>query len=224
MKTIKLNFDKEEAQYKDMMALKKANPSAYDAGVLFNQQTLMACGKIDVALMQSSSDKKEKFMADNKEFFEGFAWLYYMDWKKWRAKGCAHLMSMYDLLNVKLTLHDFVGETFYAGIPKVQIEDVNEAIMNCQVAKDGVTPIGVDHEDFSHEKIGIDGKLHKTDKYGEFWPIQNDNDIYGDGTMVTKAKLDEVIKEPDSLCLSCKWAEDCNSKDDKGCEAYDGIY
>jgi len=38
---------------------------------------------------------------------------------------------------------------------------------------------------FAFEKIGLDGELHKTDCYGEFWPIQDHADIYGDGSMVS---------------------------------------
>ena len=37
---------------------------------------------------------------------------------------------------------------------------------------------------YVEEKIGIDGELHKTDCYGEFWPVADTSDIYGDGSMV----------------------------------------
>ena len=41
------------------------------------------------------------------------------------------------------------------------------------------------------EKIGIDGRLHPCDERGDFMELTDFNDIYGDGTMVTKQELDE---------------------------------
>ena len=225
-----INFKTEEQTYKMINAIKKSGPggkSFIEAGVLFNQKVLTACGKIHAALLQLSDEEAEKFKSDNKEFFDGFAWVYYMDWKKQKAKSCAHLLDVYSMLNVKLGIQDFVGETFYAGIPLTTAAEVNEAIQTCQVAKDGVTPIGPEDAGFDHAKIGIDGQLHKTDKYGEFEPWSDNNDIYSDGTGVTKVEMDAIIEaenKTDTPCVTCKWTTlGCNSQCDEGCEAYEKI-
>lgn len=219
-----MNFDSELGLYQMVNAIKKSSPAGkafIEAGVLFNQKTLTACGAIHVGLMQLSDTDAEKFMSDNKDFFEGFAWIYYMDWRKQRAKSCAHLLDMYQLLNVGLGVQHFVGETFYAGIPVVTSAEVNQAVAANQVAEDGVTPIGPDDAGFEHKKIGIDGQLHTTDKLGEFEPWSDPDDIYGDGTGVTLA---ELTADDASPCLSCSWAgQGCNSQCDEGCGAYEKI-
>ena len=50
-------------------------------------------------------------------------------------------------------------------------------------------PIGIQiqmsGEKFLFEKIGIDGLMHKTDVFGEFEPIIDNADTYGDNSMVT---------------------------------------
>lgn len=180
-----ISFDTEQQQYKFITALKKTNPKFVAGGVLFNQQVLIACGKIDTTLNQLLPTKRKQFVADNQKFFAGFAWLYYQDWREMRAKSCAHLMDVYKLLNVKLKLDDFVGETFYAGIPKVISGEVNNVIDKHNT------------DEFSCEKIGIDGKLHPCDSYGEFLELTDFNDIYGDGTMVTKQELASKLTEYD---------------------------
>jgi len=209
---MKINFQKEEATYKLLNAIKKSGPagkSFIEGGVLFNQQVLMACGKIETKLLQLSNEDAEKFKSDNKDFFNGFAWAYYADWKKQKAKSCAHLLDVYNMLNIKLGLQDFIGETFYAGIPLTTAEEVNEAIQTCQVAQDSETPIGPDDPDFDHMKIGADGQLHKTDKHGEFEPWSDPADVYGDGSMVSTADLaaynGEVEEEPEPWtdCYTC---------------------
>ena len=170
-----MNFDSQVKMYQALQAIKKESPAGkawFDGGVLFNQKVLMACGKIDMALKQLSKDERDKFMNEHKRFFEGFAWVYYIDWRTSRAKSCAHLLDLYEMLNVKLTAHDFVGETFYAGIPKVTIDEMNDAIENQWL-----------------EKVGIDGRLHPCDEYGYFPDIIDERDIYCDGTMVTLTEL-----------------------------------
>jgi hypothetical protein len=224
--TPKMNFDSELGLYQMVNAIKVGSPEGrafIEGGVLFNQKVLTACGAIHVKLMQLSDEDAEQFKADN-SFFQEFAWLYYCDWRKQRAKSCAHLLSMYKLLNIKLGVQHFVGETFYAGIPLVTSAEIDEAIATNQVAPDGCTPIGPDDTGFHHEKIGIDGQLHKTDKYGEFEPWSDPNDIYGDGSGVTLAELKAATAEDASPCLSCKWGSlGCNSQCDEGCDAYEKI-
>lgn len=219
-----LNLNNLEQLYKMIVKIKASGPAGQafvEAGVLFNQKVLTACGQIHAGLMQLSDEEAEKFKTDNKKFFEGFAWIYYMDWRKQRAKSCAHLLDMYKLLNVKLGVQHFVGETFYAGIPVVTVDEIEEVIKTQQVGPDGVTPIDETDDNFCHEKIGIDGQLHKTDKYGEFEPWKDNNDIYGDGSGVTLAELKAVTAEDASPCLSCKWDYACNSQSDTGCDAYE---
>lgn len=220
---MKMNFNNELALYKMVTAIKKANQSFYDGVILFNQKVLTACGKIHAGLMQLEPIIADLFKAEHGEFFKGFAWSYYMSWRKTRAKSCAHLLEVYGMLNVKLGVQHFVGETFYAGIPVVMAEEINEAVQTCQVASDGVTPIDPKHPDFDHVKIGIDGKLHKTDKLGEFEPWSDPNDIYGDNTGVTLDEFNKLVAADASPCLTCTWSETCGSKDDVGCEAYEKI-
>lgn len=184
-----IDFTLEEQQYKDIVALKAKNPSFVAASVLFNQKVLMACGKIDARLLQISTAGRAKFIEENPKFFESFAWLYYQNWRGMRAKSCAHLMDVYKLLNVKFSLNDFIGETFYAGIPTVTYDEVNNAIDKYDMDKNNAG--------FSQEKIGIDGKLHPCDDYGDFLELTDFNDIYGDGTMVTKKELDQFLNEED---------------------------
>jgi len=109
------------------------------------------------------------------------------------------------MLNVKMGIQDFVGETFYAGIPLVTAEEIEWACNNCQVDGDNVS-IPTSHKDFSHEKVGIDGKLHKTDKYGAFESWKSNDDVYNDGSMVSFAELKAACPkdtEPELACLSC---------------------
>jgi hypothetical protein len=156
---VDFDFTVEQSRYQMITAMKKAMPDFVAGGVLFNQKILTACGKIDTAMSLLSENDKEKFMAENVGFFSGFAWIYYQDWRISRAKSCAHLMDIYKLLNVKFKLGDFVGETFYAGIPTVTADEVNTAVDRYEVSN------------FSREKIGIDGKLHPCDEYGDFLPF-----------------------------------------------------
>lgn len=171
-----IDFTCEEATYKMLLVLKRVNKPVYEVCVLFNQQILMACGKIHNALLQLSDVGRTNIMQD--KFFTGFAWLYYMDWRKQRAKSCTHALDMYMRLNVKFTIEEFKGETFYAGIPPVTKEEIEQYINdNHQLSG------------FSNEKIGIDGRLHPTDSQGEFLPITDINDVYGDGTGVKLIEL-----------------------------------
>lgn len=181
-----INLDIEQQQYRLLVELKKTNPAFVAGGILFNQKVLTACGEIDARLLQISVVERAKFIEENPEFFEGFAWLYYQDWRKSRAKSCAHLMDVYNLLNVNTSLNDFVGETFYAGIPLVTIDEVNDAIDKHDTDKSS--------SGFSAEKIGIDGKLHPCDNYGCFLEMTDVNDIYADGTGVTKQESDNFLE------------------------------
>ena len=208
-----MNFDKELGLYQMTQAIKKVKPAGhalFDFGVLFNQQVLTSCGKIHAKLMQLSDKKAEQFETDNSDFFESFTWTYYMDWRKTRAKSCTHQLHLFDVLNVKLGVQHFVGETFYAGIPVVTAAEIDNAIQTCQVDDDNV-PIQSEDDGFSHEKVGVDGQLHKTDCYGEFEPWSDPNDIYGDDTGVTVEDLKthkspDEVKLPEAACLACKAA------------------
>jgi len=155
------NFDREQSSYQLAQRLKKDNKPLYDNLVLFNQKILMACGKIDGRLQQLSDEERERFISEHQSFFNGFAWSYYQDWRKVRAKSCAALMDIYKKLNVKMSLHNFVGETFYAGIPKVTVDEVNHVIEIQQNSQD--LPVRT-----ALEKIGNDGELHPCDEYGCF--------------------------------------------------------
>jgi len=183
---VNINFDIEAQRYKFIVELKKQCLEFVAGGVLFNQKVLIACGSIDTALQSLSISEREKFINGNQVFFTGFAWTYYQDWRESRAKSCAHLMDMYKLLNIKLTLNDFVGETFYAGIPKVTNDEVNSAIDKYDTDKSA--------NGFSAERIGIDGRLHPCDQFGDFLEMTDFNDIYSDGAGVTKQELDGQLK------------------------------
>ena len=182
IKVMKIDFTIEQQNYKAVTALKKIMPDFIAGGVLFNQKVLIACGKIDVKLQSLTMIIQKQFINDNQDFFTGFAWLYYQDWRKLRAKSCANLMDVYNTLNIKFTVNDFVGETFYAGIPKVTSVEINTAIDKYDT--------NVNINGFAQEKIGIDGKLHPCDAYGEFFEVIDFNDMYADGTMVTKQEID----------------------------------
>lgn len=189
---MKFNFEIEQERYRRIVALKKVNKSFVSGGVLFNQKVLTACGRVHAKLLLLGDVKLAVFMAEQSKFFGGAVWQYYMDWRRGRAKSCAELLSMYKLLNVKLTAHDFVGETYYAGVPLVTDAEINEAIDK------HATPdkeYGGCERGVWMEKVGIDGELHPVDDDGVFPETTDFNDIYGDGTMVTKAKLDNYCKE-----------------------------
>jgi hypothetical protein len=122
------NFERESTTYKFTQGLKKRIPHIYNWGIKFNQNVLTICVNIDRILSKLSVEEREKFLENNKSFFENFTWIYYKSWRMSRAKSCAHLLDIYNLLNVGFTTHEFVGETFYADIPKVTIKEINEAI------------------------------------------------------------------------------------------------
>ena len=184
---MRFNFDRELAQYKFIQEIKKVNHSFYNGGVLFNQEVLMACGQIDYGLNRLSRVDRDRFIVDNKDFFEGLAWVYYQDWRKTRAKSCAHLMDVYRLLNVNMSVEYFVGETFFAGIPKVTIGEIDNV---SKPVKYG----GKNLENIWQERYGVDGRLHPCDESGSFPDIIDFNDVYGDRTMVTKRELDSSMK------------------------------
>lgn len=173
------NFDNKLEQYKFTQTLKKTNPELYNGGVSFNQKISTVCGKIDATLQQLSADERTTFIEENTKFFEGFTWIYYQGWRKTRGKSIAHLIDIYKLLNVKFIVSDFRGETFYAGIPPVTIDEVNISITE-QVRSQGIK--------FAQEKIGNDGKLHPCDEYGDFLPV-TPQIIMGNTTNKTGDKL-----------------------------------
>lgn len=175
-----IDFTTEEQWYKFITALKKSHPKTIGSAVLFNQQILTICGKIDAGLQKLSIKKRKHFIHDNKKFFDSFSWIYYQDWRESRAKSCAHLMDVYKLLNAQLTVENFIGETFYAGIPKVTVKEINAAVDKYNKSM------------VICEKIGIDGKLHPCSQNGIFPELTDFNDIYGDGTMITKQELDKT--------------------------------
>lgn len=181
---MKIDLQQDEADYRALQEIKKVNPDFVNGGILFNQQVLTACGAIDATFIERfTAAERDKFISDNKDFFESFAWVYYQDWRKTRAKSVAAAMDIYRMLNVNIPLQAFVGETFYAGIPLITQQEVNTAI-----AKHAV----FESDDGVGLKVGVDGQLHKTDKYGDFPDILDTNDIYGDGTNVSKKELDKL--------------------------------
>jgi hypothetical protein len=224
------DFTRETSLYRWTQGLKKDAPALYGGGVVFNQKILTACGKIDHALHLLSKTDREKFIADNPQFFEKFAWIYYQDWRKMRAKGCAALLDIYKVLNVKLTAHHFRGETFYAGIPEVTVDEINAAT-NKQQALEEVQSIEPDMTGICLEKVGIDGKLHKCDQWGYFPNVTDFADIYGDGTGVTKADLDAVLAVEENghgeyyKCMSCEHyiAEDDHCIDNENFTCFEKI-
>jgi hypothetical protein len=151
------------------------------AGAVFNQQILTANGAIDARLQQLSKKEHADFIAKNQHFFNGFGWIYYQDWRKTRAESLAYCLDIYKMLNVKMELADVRGETFYAGIPEATPDEVNAALKSESVR----AKYGIKKENWCDEKIGIDGKTHKTDEYSCFPDILDENDIYCDKTMVS---------------------------------------
>lgn len=147
-----------------------------------NQQILIEYGKIDAMLSQLSNNVRDKFIADQADFFAGFGWTYYQNWRKTRARSITENLDIYGRLNVKLGIDDTIGETFYAGIPVCTAGEVNK------LALGGFQTIG--GSIIENQKIGIDGMLHPCDEYGQFPDIISADDIYCDGTMITKQELD----------------------------------
>lgn len=146
-----------------------------------NQQILIQHGKIDAALSRLSDTDRGKFIADHPNFFRGFGWTYYQTWRKTRAKSIAENLDMYSLLNVKLGISETIGESFYAGIPVCTEEEINELTVG------GFQTIG--GHTIENQKIGVDGMMHPCDNFGQFPDIVDMDDIYCDGTMVSKNKL-----------------------------------
>jgi hypothetical protein len=171
----------QEQAYREFQALKKQNPDAANGMVLFNQKVLTAAGRIHAMCLKPGSryEFSEKGKAAYHAFVnETFVGMLYADWRRARA------VSIAKRLNVQLTIEDCVGETFYAGIPLCSPEEVAKAEDMCEeYVFEAVS-----------EKIGIDGKYHPVDKYGDFkdYPWDQD-DIYGDGTGVTDAELKAVV-------------------------------
>ena len=149
-----------------------------------DRRILIEHGKIDLMLSQLSDNSRVKFIADHADFFAGFGWTYYQTWRKTRAKSIAENLDIYGRLNVKLGINDTKGETFYAGIPVCTADEVNELTVG------GFQTIG--GEIIENQKIGIDGMLHPCDNAGCFPDIVNIDDIYCDGTMITKQELNNL--------------------------------
>jgi len=168
-----------EQEYKSFQAMKKDCPDLASEITLFNQQVLTAVGRIH-ALCLKPGNPYEFTEAGYRAFTtQTFAGMYYADWCKARAVSLAYCLRIYKRLNVGIKIEHCVGETFYAGIPLCSPDEIRQA-------EDAVSGDYV-FEQVS-EKIGIDGKYHPVDKYGDFkdYPWDPD-DMYGDGTGVTSA-------------------------------------
>ena len=163
--------------YRNFVAWKKNSPTTADAAVLFNQQILMAAGKIHKAC---SAEQYQEFIETT------FSGAYYNQWRKERAVGVAHLDNMCKRLNVHFGLDDYRGETFYAGIPPITQDELDSAKKAADDAKYKFWPVS--------EKIGIDGIYHPVGEDGEFHPLLDENDIYGDGSCVTLKDLRDLTK------------------------------
>jgi len=161
-----------ETDYKDFVALTKANPKIAGETVLLNQRLLTAAGRIH----QHCSEKQYQDFVQNT-----FVGTYYNQWRKNRAVSIVDAMGIYDQLNVCFGIDDYHGETFYAGIPPTTQAEIDAAKIATDDAGYEFWPVS--------EKIGIDGKYHPVDANGEFCPMLNENDIYGDNTHVTIDKM-----------------------------------
>jgi len=167
-----------EQDYREFHSFKKQRPEIANQMIKFNQDLLIACGKIHGLCLWSEGGMKfyEEFISNT---VQG---QYYAQWRKNRAYSLAHCFEMYKLLNVNLGVKETIGETAYAGIPPVLQEEIDE-VLNEVENKCAFVPCS--------EKIGIDGKLHPVDSDGNFLPLLDENDVYGDGTNVTLEELNE---------------------------------
>lgn len=164
-------------EYREFMALKKANPPLTDAMVKMNQDLLAHAGKVHEVL--KNDPKRLQW------FYEcTFVGAYYRQWRKNRAISIAHCFEIYKTLNVSFTADDCKGETFYAGIPAIEQSEID-------IACKSDMPYSF-HA--AGQKIGIDGQLHDVDDNGDFRPMLDNDDIYGDKIMVSKKDLDDYLK------------------------------
>lgn len=93
----------------------------------------------------------------------------YFIWRITRAVSLAHCFQIYDLLNVKMSLEDCRGETFYVGIPPVTEEELELGKKLLGVMFDFPETNLCWHERyglilFSDEMVGNDGEYHKIDE------------------------------------------------------------
>jgi hypothetical protein len=180
-----------QEEYRSFQEIKKTNPPFCNGFTLFNQKVLTAAGHIHgICLKYKDNPEVQKIWHD---FLLTFPGLYYMDWRKNKAISIRACQAIYDKLGVKMPFEPdkngfsqtYRGETFYAGIPPTTLEELETV----QLSDDSPS------RTLYSEKIGIDGKYHAVDQYGDFREIYDFNDIYGDGTMVTKSDLDKFCKE-----------------------------
>jgi hypothetical protein len=179
--------------FKDYQAFQKVKAESTDKTgsdilIKFQQDLLMACGQIHwLCLDQWNVGGKEEYKKFITKTLPG---VMYDEWRKSRAVTCAHLRNMYEILNVGLKPEHIVGETFYAGIPPVTALEIEAARIN--------TPKSEEYQWIAcSEKIGIDGKYHPVDEYGDFKNTSSydPDDIYEDGSCVTSEKLKKYNKE-----------------------------
>ena len=161
-----------QQEYRDFQELKKCDRHTADALVKLNQDIVTAAGKIHALCLANGEAGEREYQTFITTTFPG---MYYADWRRRRAVSIAHCMSVYAMLNVTLTVYDVKGETWYAGIPEITAEEIN-----------AVSPEEYNNVDnICYEKIGVDGRMHKVNSDGEFPPIMDESDVYGDGTGVT---------------------------------------
>lgn len=104
-------------------------------------------------LMDGSKLDPNKELTGNEKAILG----YYLLWRFVRAISVAHIFDIYEMLNVKMSISDCRGETFYAGIPQVTKEEVDfvrtlpEAITGCKTTSDCYSSYGFDDDGYSLE-------------------------------------------------------------------------
>ena len=178
---IKRRLQRMESDYRDLMQKKKTNPKAYNASTLFNQLVLTEMGRLHAKAIAAKQENKFWEIAGNT-----LPCVLYKQWRQDCAASIADILDIYKTLNVKLVLEDIRGETWYAGIPSITQKEI-----------DAIKAKTID-DPFSFvkysEKIGLDGLYHDVDCYGEFRPMVDTNDVYGDGTMFSLAEVNEYLK------------------------------
>ena len=157
-----------ETKYRVFMSLKKKIPIMANQATLLNQQLLTNAGRIH----QSYNEEQYRNFVQNT-----FVGAYYDQWRKERAVSIVNAIRIYDQLDVHFKTSNYRGETFYAGIPPITQAEVD-------AAKIAINNTGYKFWPIS-EKIGIDGEYHPVDMDGEFCPMLDENDIYGDNSGVT---------------------------------------
>jgi len=187
------HLERLEAEYRFTNRLKALAPKTFHALEYWHQQLLTKLGNLHRKAIAAGCEGE--FWAEALKTFPG---RYYKSWRFDRAVSVAHMQRIYKRLNVRLTVGDIRGETWYAGIPEPTPDEIREI----EALDKGIPvekAIDKDNADYVFvpfgERQGLDGNLHPVDEYGHFAPIENENDIYGDGTGVTLRDLEACQQE-----------------------------